>query len=189
MVFPWVHVYYSGGLYWFVHTASVSICQNQTARSLCCCGHFCGSPSGYAEGTRETQRRSRQLLVSPECWEARWLPDWCSGPLPILSYHLSLLVSEMCGGGLIFWTHASQILLRWPLVTCVREVWFMNGSHQEYSFWQQKQIIEDDSMKQFVTSSLPLTFTCCWPIGLKGALWGDDHTESFLLLTQNVNSL
>lgn len=35
------------------------------------------------------------------------------------------------------------LLLRWALVTCVLEVWFMNWCRQEYSFWQQKQIMEE----------------------------------------------
>lgn len=142
-VFAEVYICYSGSLYWFVHTASDFIHHSHTAidPSGGSCGHLCGS--GYAEGPRETQQRRRQLLVSPECWEARWLPDWFSGPLPILHHHLYLSVSEVYSRGLIFWTHASQILLRWALVTRVLEVWFMNRNHQEYSFWQQKQIMEE----------------------------------------------
>lgn len=143
--FPWVHMYYSGGLCWFVHTAPVSIHQNQATidPSVRSCGHLCGCPSGCAEGPRETQQRRRQLFVSPEYWDARWLPDWFSGPLPILYHHLSLSVSEVCSGGLIFWTRASRTLLRQALVTRVLEDWFMGESHQEYSFWQQKQIMEE----------------------------------------------
>lgn len=34
--FPWVYAFYSGGLCWFVHIASVSICQNQTTIDLPC---------------------------------------------------------------------------------------------------------------------------------------------------------
>lgn len=61
-------------------------------------------PSGYAEGQRETWRRRRQLLASPECWDARWCPDWFSGSLPNLYHRLSLTMSEVFIEGIIFWT-------------------------------------------------------------------------------------
>lgn len=172
---PWEYVSYSGGLYWFVHSASVLIRYKQTTIDLSrSCGHLCGCPSGYAVGLRESQRRSRQLLVSPECWDARWLPDWFSGPFPILYHLLSLSVLELCGWGPIFWTCASRILLRWALLypRALSLIYERKSSRVQFSTAGPDN--GGDWMKQFVTFSLPLTFTGCWPIGLKGFLFGGD---------------
>lgn len=124
---------------------------------------------------------------------ARWLPYWFSDPLPILYHHLSCSVSEVCSRSLIFLTCASQILQMSTLYTCGLEVWFMNGCRQEYSFWQQKQIMEETEWSNWWPLSLLLTSAGSWPISLKGALLGIDvrgrlYLNRFSPLILNVYS-
>lgn len=109
----------------------------------------------------KTQQRSRQLLVSPECWDGRWLPDWFSGPFPIRYHHLSLSVSEVCSSGLIFWTRASQILARRALVCSCAWSLINEGKSSRVQFLTAEADNGGDWLKQFVTSSLSLTFTGC----------------------------
>ena len=121
-------------------------------------------PSGCAEGPREARRKRRQLLVSPECWDARWRPDWFSGPLPnSLSPPLPLCVSEVRGGGLNFWTRTSQRARGLIYEQKSSRVQFLKAAADNGGVW----------MEQFVTSSSPLTFTGWRPVGLKGALLGN----------------
>lgn len=139
-----VHIL-SGGLFWFVHTTSVSIHQNQTTLdpSVRSCGHLCGCPSGYAEGPRETQRRRRQLSVSPECWGrqmASWLIFWSSPNS--LSPSLPLGVRGVQRGTCLLDPRQPNPPQMSSCYSCALQVWFMNGNHQEYSFWQPKQIME-----------------------------------------------
>lgn len=149
-VFPWVHIYYSGGLYWFVHTSSFPLSEwDRVKRWLFWSrGHLCGWCLGLRCGTEGKQAEAETVVAVPKRWESRWCPDWFSGHRPVLSHHLFLLVSEVCSGGLnlfFFGTPllAAKALLWWALVTRMLGVWFMNGSHQEYGFWQQKQIMEE----------------------------------------------
>lgn len=139
------------------------------------CGHWWGCPSGCAEGPGETQQRHRQLFVSPESWDARWLPDWFSGPLPTLHHHLCLSGLERCAVvGLIFWTLAKLNPLQ--TCTCYSRAWGLiyEWESSRVQFLTAGADNGGDWMKQFVTSSLPLTFTGCWPFDLRGALLGID---------------
>lgn len=142
---PWECVSHSGGLYWFVPTTSALIRYKQTTIDLSRSrGHLCGCPSGCAVGLRESQRKRRQLLVSPECWDARWLPDWFSGPFPILYHpHFSFLCQSCAAEDLSFGLVPAKSSSGEHLYTGALEVWFMNGSGQECSFWRQDQIMEE----------------------------------------------
>lgn len=181
-VFPlWVHRWDSGSCTDLCTLPPASIGQNQTAIDLPVVAGTCVAlPQAMQRGRGKHSGGGHSCWLSPERRAARWLPDRFSGPLPILYHQLSLSVSEVCSGRLIFWTRASPILLRWALVTRLLEIWFMNGSHQEYSFLAAGADNGGAWMKQFVTSSLPLTFTSCWPLALKGALLENYPTETWM---------
>lgn len=124
---------------------------------------------------------------------ARWLPDWFSRPLPILYHHPFLSVSEMHNGGFIFWTSASQILLRWALVYLCAWGLIYEQKSSRVQFLVTEADNGGDWMKQLVTSFLLLTSAGCWPISLKGALLGIDvrgrsYLNRFLLLILKVYS-
>lgn len=127
-------------------------------------------PQAMQRDWGETRQRQRRLSVSPECRDARWSPDWFSGPLPILYHSLSLLVSEVCSRGLVFLglpppQMSTCYLCAWDLI-------YERKSRTQAQFLTAETDNGGDWMKQFVTSSLPLTFTGSRPIGLKGALLG-----------------
>lgn len=92
---------------------------SESDKSVQSCGHLCCCHSHYAAGLRETQQRSRQLLVSTECWYAGLLPDWFSQFFNTTSLPLYLSESEGHSRRLRFWTQVSQILLRWAVVYCI----------------------------------------------------------------------
>lgn len=106
---------------------------------------------------------------------------------------LFLSVSELCCAGLIFWTCASHVLLRWALVYwCAWGVIYERKSSR-VQFLTAGPDNGGDWMKQFVTSSLTLTFTGCWPSVSKELclelMLGDGRAEiDFLQLIQNVYS-
>lgn len=132
-----------------MNTAFVSLCLNQTLvdPSVRSCGHLCGCHSGYAGGLRETQQRSRQLLVSPECWYAGLLPDrfFLSSPNSLSpALYLSTSLCQRCAAEeLSFGLEPARSSSDEHLYTYMIEVWFMRERHWEYSFWHQQQIMKE----------------------------------------------
>lgn len=113
-------------LYWFGHTICVSNpSELDNYRSLC------SEPWSLVwlvpqAVQRDYGKHSRGIdsCLSPDCWDARWLPDWFSGPLPIVYRHFSLSVSEVCSRGRIFWTCAKSFSVMNLLLTCLRfDLW------------------------------------------------------------------
>lgn len=119
-----------------------------------------------------------------------------SGPLPFFSLH-PLLLLFFGVRGVQRRTYLLDRLQPNPLhmSTCYLWAWgLIYGSKSTgVQFLTAQTDNGGDWMKQFVTSSLPLTFTGCWLISPKGALLGIDvhrwsYWYGFFLLILNVNS-
>lgn len=100
---------------------------------------------------------------------ASWLIFWSS---PIFLYFPSFLVSE------VYWEGILNLPRQNPphMNTCYSWAWGLiyGLKSMGVQFLTAQADNGRDWMKQFVTSSLPLTFTGCWLIGPRGALLGID---------------
>lgn len=106
------------------------------------CGHLCGSSLRLCRGTEGKHGRDRDGC---RCLQSAGMPDGVLIDFLALSQFFITPSPSWCqrcaAEDLCFW---DSPLLRWALVTCALEIWFMNGSQEhKHSFWQQKQIMEE----------------------------------------------
>lgn len=144
-----------GGLLWFVHTAP-SARAGTIDPSVVVVTCVTVPQATQERDWGGTQWRSGQLLASPECLG---MPDGflidCSGSLSPLP---PPMVSQVCSGG----TYLLDSLQPNRLLLLRLRFWIYEWKSSRVEFLASEGDNGRDSMKQFVTSSLPLTFTGCW---------------------------
>lgn len=175
MAFPRVHVCDSGGLYWFVLTAFfLHPSESNGYRSLCCCGHLCGWLSlRLCRGTEGSTAEEETVVgVSGELGHqmASWLISWSTPNSLSPPLGVKRCAAEDLSSGLTPAKSSSDVS------TCYLRAWGLIYEWKSLGvqFWTADN--GGEWIKQFVTSSLPLTFTGCWPTGLRGALLGGGRT-------------
>lgn len=135
---------------WSLLWLSLRLCRGNKGNSGGADSCWCLQSAGMADGFLIDFLVLSQFFIttSPSLCQRCAAEDLSFGLTPAKS---SWALVNSCAWGLIYGQKSSRVQ-------------FLTAEADNGGWW----------MKQFVTSSLQLTFTGCWPISLKGALLGID---------------